>query len=422
MSEFDKILGYKNTKVELERMSDILRNPAKYKKLGVSIPSGIMLVGDPGLGKTLMAKCLIAESGCKAFTLRKDKPNGSFVEEIKKTFDEAKADTPSIVFLDDMDKFANEDDYHRNAEEYVTIQSCIDDCKGIGVFVIATVNERHQLPNSLCRHGRFDKILNINIPEEDDSSKIIEYYLSTKKIDRNVNLEEISRIMSGNTCAEIECMINEAGIYAGFENRKKIDRNDLINAVLKHVYDTGECNVDDGDENDLGVLIHEAGHAVVSEVLDPGSVILISVSENGGCIGGFVKTRHIPTGKRTIKDQENTIMRALGGKAATDIVLDSADIGCNADMHIAYDTVYELVDDLCAYGFEFFERSSGSNYLSENKERKAVGEMDNYYRRVKKILVDNREFLDAVVDSLKINSVISYKDLEKIKAKVKIVA
>ncbi len=181
MSEFDKILGYENTKLELERLSDILKNPSKYKRLGVSIPSGLMLVGDPGLGKTLMAKCFIAESACKSFILRKDKPNGSFVEEIKKTFESAKADTPSIVFLDDMDKFANEDDCHRNAEEYVTIQSCIDECKGLGVFVIATVNEKYQLPDSLCRCGRFDKILNIDVSEEEDFCKIIEFYLSTKK-------------------------------------------------------------------------------------------------------------------------------------------------------------------------------------------------------------------------------------------------
>ena len=363
MSEFDKILGYENTKLELERLSDILKNPSKYKKLGVSIPSGIMLAGDPGLGKTLMAKCLIAEAGCKAFTLRKDRPNGSFVDEIRKTFDEAKTVTPSIVFLDDMDKFANEDDYHRNAEEYVTIQSCIDDCKGLGVFVIATVNEKHQLPDSLCRRGRFDRIIDIDVPEDEDSSKIIEFYLSNKKIEKKVDLEEISRIMAGNSCADIESMINEAGIYAGFENRKAIGR---IDAVLKHVYDSGECQVNEGDEADIGVLIHEAGHAVVSEVLDPGSVIMISAAKIAGNIGGFVKTKHIPARKRTVKTSEIGIMRALGGKAAT------------------------------AY--------------------------DNYYRKVKNILISNRHFLDAIVDALKEKRVLTYKDIEKVKTMVSIVA
>ena len=422
MSEFDKILGYENTKLELERLSDILKNPSKYKKLGVSIPSGIMLAGDPGLGKTLMAKCLIAEAGCKAYTLRKDKPNGSFVDEIRKTFDEAKSTTPSIVFLDDMDKFANEDDYHRNAEEYVTIQSCIDDCKGLGVFVIATVNEKHQLPDSLCRRGRFDRIIDIDVPEDEDSSKIIEFYLSNKKIEKKVDLEEISRIMAGNSCADIESMINEAGIYAGFENRKAIGRNDLIDAVLKHVYDSGECQVNEGDEADIGVLIHEAGHAVVSEVLDPGSVTMISAAKIAGNIGGFVKTKHIPARKRTVRTSEISIMRALGGKAATEVVLNVADFGCNSDMHKAYDNIYEIIDNVCAYGFESFERMDGSNFLSENKDRRAVSELDNYYREVKNILISNKPFLDAIVDALKEKRVLTYKDIEKIKTMVSIVA
>ncbi len=422
MSEFDKILGYKHTKLELERMSDILKNPSKYKKLGVKIPSGMMLVGDPGLGKTLMAKCLIAESGCKSFTLRKDKPNGSFVEEIKKIFDDAKKETPSIVFLDDMDKFANEDDFHKNAEEYVTIQSCIDDSKGMDVFVIATVNEKHQLPDSLCRCGRFDIIIDVNVPEDEDSRQIIEFYLSNKKIEKNVDLEEISRIMSGNSCADIESIINDAGIYAGFENRKKIGRDNLIQAIIKHIYDSGECDVDFCEDDNIRVLFHEAGHAVVSEVLDPGSVALVSVAQNRGSIGGFVKNRSISYGKMTFKTKEILIMRALAGKAATEIALDIADIGCNSDLEIAYKTTYRIVDDICAYGFESFERSETSNYIKENKERRTVAELDKYYRQTKSILFANRSFMDAIVEALKENPVLTYKDIERIKSNVTIVA
>lgn len=103
MSEFDKVIGYEDAKMELMRFCDVLRNPEKYTKLGVTMPSGILLCGDMGLGKTLMARCFIAESGYKAFTLRKEKPNGDFINQIKETFEEAKKDSPAIVFLDDMD-------------------------------------------------------------------------------------------------------------------------------------------------------------------------------------------------------------------------------------------------------------------------------------------------------------------------------
>ncbi|MBQ7643195.1 MAG: ATP-binding protein [Clostridia bacterium] len=161
MKEFDKTVGYKNVKIELERICDIIRNPEKYRKLGVSTPKGLLLYGNPGLGKTLMAKCVVEASGRKSYVLRKTMPDGDFVKEISAIFSEAKENAPSVVFLDDIDKFANEDDYHKNAEEYVTIQSCIDDCKDEEVFVLATANELDSLPDSLLRAGRFEKTIKI---------------------------------------------------------------------------------------------------------------------------------------------------------------------------------------------------------------------------------------------------------------------
>ncbi len=127
MSAFDRIIGYEDIKTELKRFADYFKNPGKYEKLGVSFPSGILLHGDPGLGKSLMAKCFIEESGVKCFTLRKEKPDGDFVNQIKAVYESVKNEAVAIVFLDDMDKYANEDDLHLDAEEYVAIQSCIDD-------------------------------------------------------------------------------------------------------------------------------------------------------------------------------------------------------------------------------------------------------------------------------------------------------
>ncbi len=181
MSEFDKIIGYEAIKMELRRFCDVLRNPGRYEKLGVNMPSGILLSGEPGLGKTLMAKCFITESGCRVFTLRKEKPNGDFVNEIQNTFEKARAEAPSIVFLDDMDKYANEDNLHRDAEEYVAVQSCIDESKDCRVFVLATVNDRYCLPDSLLRPGRFDKVIEVEAPKGQDAQSIIEHFLGTKE-------------------------------------------------------------------------------------------------------------------------------------------------------------------------------------------------------------------------------------------------
>lgn len=126
MKEFEKIIGYDAVKKELIRISDALSGNEAYNKLGVTAPRGLLLYGAPGVGKTLMASAVIEASGRKAFVCRKDKPNGDFVNEIKKTFEDAVEAAPSIVFLDDMDKFTNGDDRYPDAEEYVTVQSCID--------------------------------------------------------------------------------------------------------------------------------------------------------------------------------------------------------------------------------------------------------------------------------------------------------
>lgn len=151
MKAFEKIIGYEAIKMELAQISDVLANNDAYKKLGVSSPRGLLLHGDPGVVKTLMASAVISASGRKAFICRKNSPNGDFVMKIKKTFKDAAEAAPSIVLLDDMDKFANGDERHPDAEEYVTVQSCIDDIKGKEVFVLATANRLRALPRSLMR-------------------------------------------------------------------------------------------------------------------------------------------------------------------------------------------------------------------------------------------------------------------------------
>ncbi len=238
MDNFERVVGYEDIKAELRRFADVIKNTNKYADLGVTLPSGLLLSGKPGLGKTLMAKCFIEEAGCKTFTLRKDKPNGDFVKHIRETFDEAKKEAPSIVFLDDMDKFANEDRMHRDAEEYVTIQSCIDDNKGCGIFVLATVNEKYDLPDSLLRAGRFDETIDVEPPRGEDAEELIKYFLSTKTMMGNIDMEELTRLMEGNSCAEIETIINKAGIYAVSDGRDRIDQGDIVKACMRLMFES----------------------------------------------------------------------------------------------------------------------------------------------------------------------------------------
>lgn len=422
MSEFEKIIGYEDIKAELARYASVLRDPEKYAKLGVVIPSGILLSGEPGLGKTLMAKCFIAETGCKVYELRKEKPNGDFVNHIKETFEKAKKeeDEVTIVFLDDMDKFANEDDNHPDAEEYVTVQSCIDDCKGHGVFVIATVNDRFCLPSSLLRPGRFDKAIEVLPPFGKDAQRIIEYYIRQKQTVGEVDTEEIARIMEHRSCAEMETVINEAGIYAGYDGRDQIEQGDIIKACVRTMYDSPESiNVvseSDAMENKR-VAVHEAGHALVAEVLDPGIVSLVSICRHYGSTEGITRKCR-PDGYSTSKDlHEHMVISTLGGKAATEMVYGVADIGCNEDILNAFGKVEKFVDNYCSYGFGAFERCNSSNYTLENKSRIVVYELEKYYQTAKRIIAENREFFEAIVEALIEHKTITYREMQKIREK-----
>ncbi|MBR3638905.1 MAG: AAA family ATPase [Lachnospiraceae bacterium] len=164
MSEFDRVIGYERIKKELKLYCDAIKNPEKYRKIGANPPKGILIEGSPGTGKTLISNCFIKESGLGSITVRKKVSNGDFLKELRDVFEKAAKDTPYIVFLDDMDKFANNDAEHKDADEYAAIQALMDEYTKKGVFVIATINDSTDLPPSLLRPGRFDLTINVNYP------------------------------------------------------------------------------------------------------------------------------------------------------------------------------------------------------------------------------------------------------------------
>ncbi len=421
MKEFNKVIGYEDVKIELERIIDMMVNSEKYTKLGVSTTRGLLLHGSPGVGKTLMAKCFIKASKRKTFTVRKDAPDGEFVKYIKETFDKAKKAVPSIVFLDDMDKFANEDEHHRNAEEFVTIQSCIDDVKDCEVFVLATANDLYCIPDSLLRAGRFDKNIKVENPTGEDAAKIVKYYLKKKKVDKNVDYDEIVRFLNGKSCAALETVINEAGIYSGFEGRDCITMDDIIRSFMRVVYNAPE-NISKKDSKFIrNTSVHEAGHAVVGEILEPGSITFITVKKHDGSVGGFTSFNNDDDYFEDMSFMENRVMSLLAGKAATEIVYGRSDVGCTEDIERAFAIVHRFVDDYCAYGFNYWQ-DSDFHYEVESADAKnqKVGiiqcEVEKYYQKARKILIDNREFLDRLTDVLTERKTITYKDIQKVKA------
>lgn len=432
MKEFDKIIGYTSIKRELEQIADTLKNGEAYAKLGVSAPKGLLLHGEPGVGKTLMATSLIEASGRKAFVCRKDQPDGDFVKTIKETFDRAAANAPSIVFLDDMDKFANGDERHTDEEEYVTVQSCIDTVKGKGVFVLATANDIRSLPKSLRRAGRFDRIIDVKAPVGRDAVQIIEHYLKGKPFVGDIDAKTVARILNGRSCAELETVINEAGLCAGFARSEQITMEHFMEACLRTLFDVEPKSPDEKDEDWLAdlpngekrssqIVYHEAGHAVLFELLAPESVTLVSAHGRSGASGGFTRCYH-PSDTNPMRWDICQIVGGLGGKAALDQKFGIADLGCSRDLDQVFDMVYDHVTDVCTHGFSLYR----SDYGSSDTQRAAIeqvvaAEVERYYRKAREILALNREFLDKVAAELAQKRLLHMVDIQRIKAECRIV-
>ena len=416
MRPLEKVIGYNSIKKEFYKIIDVLNNPEKYEKLGVHIPNGVMLEGEPGIGKSLMAKCFIEECKRKSYIIRKDKPNGNFVDYIRETFEDAEKKAPTIILLDDMDKYANEDYSHRDAEEYVTIQACIDNVKDKNVFVIATVNDIESLPGSLVRSGRFDNVFHMDFPRGEDAKKIIEYYLKDKKCDSTIDTEEISRYMRGYSCASLETFVNKAGMRAAYENRSVISHEDLKNTCLQEIYRFS----DDAEVPEDVVrmrVVHEAGHTVISEIRNPGMITFVSASTKRiGRIGGLVSRDREIGYRSTIKDEETEILIGLAGKAAVEVVLGEIDMGVSSDMHKVFDGVRDLLDAKVSYDFNSWcHGEETSEKIYDHLDITTGVEVSRYYMMAKQMLIQNRAFLDAIIKELMDKKFLSYKDIAKIR-------
>lgn len=421
--DFGKVVGYEPVKLVLERILDMIRNREKYDRLGTNLPTGILLSGNPGTGKTLIANSFIEASGLPVYLVRKDKPNVDFINFINQSFESAKANAPAIVFLDDMDKFANEDKGHSDTEEYITIQSCIDDAKGKNVFVLATANNMDKLPRSLYRNGRFDKHIKIKNPTGKDAIKIVEYYIKQKNFESNIDREEIARMLNGGSCATLETVINEASVLAGFENKQIVEKVDLLRAAMCVIFGAPELEDKKPIEIVKKTAYHEAGHVVVGEILESGSIALVSVLGHDGPTQGV--TAYYQDNDlyfSSIEYMKNRVKSLLAGKAAIDLIYGEVDVGACSDIDRAFDIVERFVTEYCSVGFDkYVHHAKSSDSLLSAQEINICVEVEKYYQEAHKMLVDNKDFLDKIAKALIEKETLTCKDIKKIKQGCKII-
>lgn len=415
MNAFDKVVGYESIKNELLQICDMIHNRETYEKLGARLPQGVLLYGAPGLGKTLIAKSFIEESGLKAYILRRDKGD-DFVGSITETFREAKENSPCIIFLDDMDKFANEDKNHCDAKEYVAVQAGIDEVKGHNVFILATVNKLQKLPDSLVRSGRFDRRIEVECPNDKDAAKIVRHYLSGKKMADDIDMDDLSKMISYSSCAELETILNEAAINAAYARKNVIETEDLIGAVLKMQYGSRDNSVKKSQEDIRKIALHEAGHLVVSEAISPGSVGIASLRSTGkGASGGFIHhCRELPGMRRHV-------LVALAGKAAVELYYaDTCAGGCRGDIERAFTYIRDGLSESGILGVGMIDVATQrfphtSENMNSRSEAVTHAVLERYMLKARDILLKNKDFLEKTAAALIKKETLLHSDIRKIR-------
>jgi cell division protease FtsH len=414
MDKFDeKVIGYDSIKETLRQIADVLKRLEAYKEKGVSMPRGLLMESAPGLGKSLMASILMEESGRKSFVFRRINEGNTFLGEMKDIFDVAKEEAPSILLLEDLNLYVESNSPY--APEWACLQACIDETSDADIFVIATTNDTRYMPQSLLRPGRFDYILNLNPPVGKTAENIVSYYLRDKNLAKDVQISDIVKAMPQVSCATLETVMNLAAINSVYRDHAHVQKEDIIDALLKVVYNLRKADCEEDPQEHQMIAVHEAAHAVVGEVLHSGSIGIITIRGSHGAIGGMESGFAVYA--KSEEEFQDEIIKTLAGKAGTALIYGIMDIRAAADIKKADQLLDIWLCHFAGGGFSGVEPSE--NRLSEPRlsynEAIKSAKLEELYRRAYKILYDNRDFLLAVQKELLEHETLLNSDLAKIR-------
>lgn len=414
MDKFDeKVIGYDSIKETLRQIADVLKRTEAYEEKGVSMPRGLLMESAPGLGKSLMASILMEESGRKSFVFRRINEGNTFLGEMKDIFDVAKEEAPSILLLEDLNLYVESNSPY--APEWACLQACIDETSDADIFVIATTNDTRYMPQSLLRPGRFDYILNLNPPLGKTAENIVSYYLRDKNLAKDVQISDIVKAMPQVSCATLETVMNLAAINSVYRDHAHVQKEDIIDALLKVVYNLRKADCEEDPQEHQMIAVHEAAHAVVGEVLHSGSIGIITIRGSHGAIGGMESGFAVYA--KSEEEFQDEIIKTLAGKAGTALIYGIMDIRAAADIKKADQLLDIWLCHFAGGGFSGVEPSE--NRLSEPRlsynEAIKSAKLEELYRRAYKILYDNRDFLLAVQKELLEHETLLNSDLAKIR-------
>ncbi len=440
--KFDQVAGLQEEKEELEEIVDFLKYPKKYLEVGARIPKGVILTGPPGTGKTLLAKAVAGEAGVPFFSIS----GSDFVEmfvgvgasRVRDLFEEAKKNSPCIIFIDEIDAVARRRGTGMGGghdEREQTLNQLLVEMDGFGVnegiIVMAATNRVDILDPAILRPGRFDRKVVVGRPDVKGRREILDVHIRDKQVGDDVDLDNVAQTTAGFTGADLENLLNEAAIYAARQNRKYITQEDINRSFIKVGIGTEKKSKIISEKEKRITAFHESGHAILFHVLpDVGPVHTVSVIPTGTGAAGYTmplpeKDEMFNTKGKMLQD----IMVSLGGRIAEEMVLDDITTGASQDIKQATAiakamvTKYGMSDKLglICYGDDedevFIGRdlahtrgyADGTASAIDNEVKRIV---DECYAKAKHIIEEHKDVLYKSAELLMKKEKIGQKEFE----------
>jgi ATP-dependent metalloprotease FtsH len=436
---FEDVAGLEGAKEEVQEIVDFLKKPQKYTDLGAKIPRGALLVGPPGTGKTLLARAVAGEAKVPFYSLS----GSDFVEmfvgvgasRVRDLFKQAKDKAPSIIFIDEIDAIGRARGkgmaQGSNDERENTLNQLLTEMDGFGtntgVIVLAATNRADVLDRALVRPGRFDRQIHVDLPEVHERKEIFKVHLKPLKTDDSIDIDFLAKQTPGFSGADIANICNEAALIAARHDKKKVNKQDFLDAVDRVVGGLEKKNKLISDHEKKTIAFHEAGHAAVSWLVKYANpLIKVTIIPRGRSLGAawyLPEERQITTTEQLVDE----MCAALGGRAAEEVMFGKISTGALSDLEKVTKQAYAMVS---VYGLNdkignrsYYDSSGQSDYsFSKPYSDKTAELIDNEvsalietsYKRTVQILKDNKDKLILLAEKLLEKEVIFRDDLEAI--------
>ncbi|MFN4815435.1 MAG: ATP-dependent zinc metalloprotease FtsH, partial [Pseudanabaena sp.] len=443
---FEDVAGIDTAKEELQEVVTFLKQPDRFTAVGAKIPKGVLLIGPPGTGKTLLAKAIAGEAGVPFFSLSGSEFVEMFVgvgaSRVRDLFQKAKDNAPCIIFIDEIDAVGRQRGAGiggGNDEREQTLNQMLTEMDGFqgntGVIVVAATNRPDVLDSALLRPGRFDRQITVDYPDYKGRQEILKVHARNKKLDENVSIESIARLTPGFAGADLANLLNEAAILAARRYKEAISELEIADAIDRITIGLSMKPMLDSSKKRL-VAYHEVGHALVMTLLKNASLLdKITIVPRSGGIGGFAKG--VPDEEYGLESRSqiiDTITMMLGGRAAEEVVFGDAEIttGASGDFQQVARLARLMVTQfgMSELGLGALESESGEVFLGRNFmpqsdysvklgdriDRQVRQIAQTCYNTAKKIIEENRDLCDRLVDILLDEETLDGEEFRKIVA------